>query len=38
MEDNNKLNEFYRMDIFNENAYEQCLMMHNNLLDKLRSI
>ena len=38
MEDNNKLNEFYRMDVFTENAYEQCLTMHNNLLDKLRNL
>lgn len=38
MEDNNKLNDFYKMDVFNENAYEQCLTMHNNLLDKLRNL
>ena len=38
MEDNNKLNDFYRMDVFIENAYETCQNMHNNLLDKLRSI
>lgn len=35
MEDNSKLNNFYRMDVFNESAYETIQMMHNNLLDKL---
>ena len=38
MEDNSKLNDFYRMNVFNENAYETCQDMHNNLLNKLRSI
>ena len=38
MEDNNKLNDFYKMDVFNENAYEQCLIMHNNLFNKLTNI
>ena len=38
MQDNNKLNDFYRMNVFNESAYETCIIIHNNLLDKLRNI
>ena len=37
MIDNNKLNDFYRMDVFNETAYETLQNMHNNLLNKLNN-
>ena len=37
MEDNNKLNDFYRMDVFVESAYETSQMMHNNLFDKIKN-
>ena len=38
MEDNNKLENFYRMDVFMETAYETCNMIHNNLLNMLKNI
>jgi hypothetical protein len=38
MEDNNKLNDFYRMDVFMESAYDTCQIMYNNLFDKLNSL
>ena len=38
MEDNNKLNDFYKMDIFIENAFNICQNMHDNLFDKLKNL
>jgi hypothetical protein len=38
MEDTNKLNDFYKMDIFIESAYDTCQNMHDNLFTKLKNI
>jgi hypothetical protein len=38
MEDHNKLNDFYKIDVFMESAYNTFQMMNNNLIYKLRNI
>lgn len=38
MEDDNKLNDFYKMDIFMDSAYDICQTIHNNLFDTLIKI
>ena len=38
MEDTNKLNDFYKIDVFMDSAYDTCQIMHNNLFDKLKNI
>jgi hypothetical protein len=38
IEDTDKLNNFYRMHVFMENADYTCKEMHNNLFNKLKSL
>lgn len=38
MENKEKLNDFYRMDVFKKDAYMVCKKMHNKLLKKLINI
>lgn len=38
IEDNNKLNDFYKMNIFMESAYDTCQFIHTNLFDKLKNL
>jgi len=38
MEDSNKLNDFYKMDVFIKNAFYTLNVMHNNLFKKIKKI